>query len=179
MDNTIFCPSCHFKNEANSEVCVYCGAPLDPVKLGRLTTEQIPSMDTRALETPPELAEIQSKLPSGTLALFLQNKNEPIIFRNIRELTLGRIPEDETETFLDLTQYSAYQLGVSRQHARITHVGQKYILEDLGSTNGTWVNNHRLAPGETCILSLNDVIDLGHFRITISLPAEDSDQPGS
>jgi hypothetical protein len=174
MNDFIFCPSCHFKNEASSKVCVYCGTPLDPNRLGKPAVEQLPGMDTRALGTPPELAEFQKKLPSRTLALFLQNKEEPIIFRNVREIILGRLPEDETETFLDLTQYSAYQLGVSRQHARITHVGEKYTIEDMDSTNGTWVNGRRLAPEETCVLRLNDVIDLGHFRITVSLPADDS-----
>jgi pSer/pThr/pTyr-binding forkhead associated (FHA) protein len=174
MDDYIFCPSCHFKNDAISKVCVYCGTSLDQAKLGRLTTEQAPAIDTRGFETPPDLADFQKRLPSGTLALLIQNKKEPIIFRNVRELILGRIPEDETETFLDLTPYSAYQLGVSRQHARITHVGKKYILEDIGSTNGTWVNSRRLGAGETCILCLNDVIDLGHFRIRVSLPADDS-----
>ena len=42
--------------------------------------------------------------------------------------------------------------GVSREHARIFQVGQDYFIEDLGSTNGTWVDGarvrqHRLKPG--------------------------------
>src|SRR5512132_4437763 len=43
---------------------------------------------------------------------------------------------------------------VSRRHARLTFQGGKYVLEDLGSTNGTFVNGQRLAgprvvkPGE-------------------------------
>jgi pSer/pThr/pTyr-binding forkhead associated (FHA) protein len=174
MNNFVFCPACHFKNEATSKVCAYCGTSLEPTSLNKSATEQMPLMDTRALGTPPELVEFQKKLPSRTLALFLQNKEEPIIFRNVKEIILGRIPENEAETFLDLTQYSGYQLGVSRQHARITHIGEKYIIEDMGSTNGTWVNGRRLGTEETCVLHLNDVIDLGHFRITVSLPADDS-----
>lgn len=43
--------------------------------------------------------------------------------------------------------------GVSRRHARIEAEGDDYVLRDLGSTNGTWVGeqriaNHRLAAGD-------------------------------
>lgn len=44
---------------------------------------------------------------------------------------------------------------ISRRHARIYLLGDSYMLEDLGSTNGTFVNGQRLAgphallPGET------------------------------
>ena len=34
---------------------------------------------------------------------------------------------------------------ISRRHARLTFQGGKYVLEDLGSTNGTFVNGQRLA----------------------------------
>jgi len=34
--------------------------------------------------------------------------------------------------------------GVSRQHARILYNGEHYEIEDLGSTNGTWVANARV-----------------------------------
>ena len=34
---------------------------------------------------------------------------------------------------------------ISRKHSRISFQGGKYVLEDLGSTNGTFVNGQRLA----------------------------------
>jgi two-component system, cell cycle response regulator len=34
--------------------------------------------------------------------------------------------------------------GISRQHARIVRHGAQYEIEDLGSTNGTWVGNVRV-----------------------------------
>lgn len=47
---------------------------------------------------------------------------------------------------------------VSRKHARITNQGGQIIIEDLGSTNGTFVNNQRISspyvlkPGELIFL---------------------------
>jgi predicted component of type VI protein secretion system len=48
---------------------------------------------------------------------------------------------------------------ISRQHARITHQGGRMVLEDIGSTNGTFVNGMRLANPHT--LANGDVIGLG------------------
>jgi pSer/pThr/pTyr-binding forkhead associated (FHA) protein len=33
----------------------------------------------------------------------------------------------------------------STRHARISHQGDQWFVEDLGSTNGTWVGQHRLS----------------------------------
>ncbi len=48
---------------------------------------------------------------------------------------------------------------VSRKHARLTFQGGKYVLEDLGSTNGTFVNGQRLSG--PVVLKPGDVISLG------------------
>ena len=58
---------------------------------------------------------------------------------------------------------------VSRRHARITlaEVGN-YMLEDLGSANGTYVNEEKIAGPYT--LQDNDVIRIGSFRMTFRLP---------
>src|SRR6188474_3033928 len=48
---------------------------------------------------------------------------------------------------------------VSRRHSRLTFQGGKYVLEDLGSTNGTFVNGQRLAG--PVVLKAGDVVSLG------------------
>ena len=48
---------------------------------------------------------------------------------------------------------------VSRQHARLTRTPAGFVLEDLGSTNGTFVNNERLAAPR--VLSPGDLLGLG------------------
>ncbi len=48
---------------------------------------------------------------------------------------------------------------VSRQHARITRTPAGYVLEDLGSTNGTFVNGDRLAAPR--VLNAGDLLGLG------------------
>jgi pSer/pThr/pTyr-binding forkhead associated (FHA) protein len=64
---------------------------------------------------------------------------------------------------------------VSRRHARISLRNGQYLIEDLGSTNGTFVNRgHRLASGERHPLKDGDEIIVGktflRFRVTKKAP---------
>ncbi|HEV7506882.1 MAG TPA: FHA domain-containing protein [Thermoanaerobaculia bacterium] len=49
-------------------------------------------------------------------------------------------------------------LAVSRRHARIQWQGADLMLEDLGSSGGTYVNGARI---DRCILRLGDVVRFG------------------
>jgi pSer/pThr/pTyr-binding forkhead associated (FHA) protein len=48
---------------------------------------------------------------------------------------------------------------VSRKHSRLSFQGGKYVLEDLGSTNGTFINGQRLSG--PAVLKPGDVVSLG------------------
>jgi hypothetical protein len=61
---------------------------------------------------------------------------------------------------------------VSRKHARLMFQGGKYVLEDLGSTNGTFVNGQRLAG--PVVLKSGDVVSLGE-QIVLMYDAISSD----
>ncbi len=51
---------------------------------------------------------------------------------------------------------------VSRRHARITRRNGQYFVEDLGSTNGTFINRgRRLLPGDRQPLNDGDEIIIG------------------
>lgn len=57
---------------------------------------------------------------------------------------------------------------ISRQHARLTRTPGGIVLEDLGSTNGSFVNGDRLASPR--VLRSGDLIGLGE-NITLSFEA--------
>jgi len=62
---------------------------------------------------------------------------------------------------IDLDAYDP-DSKVSRKHARIVRRDGAYFIEDLGSTNGTFVNRgRRLLPGTPQILSEGDEIIVG------------------
>jgi hypothetical protein len=61
---------------------------------------------------------------------------------------------------------------MSRRHARISHNAEGVWLQDLGSTNGTWVNGHRLL--DRCPLRDGDQVKIGNaeaiFHDVVSAP---------
>ena len=67
--------------------------------------------------------------------------------------SIGRSPE--SEIFLD-------DVTVSRSHAVIEHNGSAFALNDLGSLNGTYINNQSL---KTSPLTSGDEIQIGKFHL--------------
>jgi predicted component of type VI protein secretion system len=57
---------------------------------------------------------------------------------------------------------------VSVEHARVRRVGRAWVIADLGSTNGTRVNDSPVK-GETP-LAVNDVLGLGNVRLRVVAP---------
>jgi ABC-type multidrug transport system ATPase subunit/ABC-type multidrug transport system permease subunit len=53
------------------------------------------------------------------------------------------------------------EAAVSTRHCRLTQQVDGFLLEDLGSTNGTFVNGKRLAPGEPVKLAHGTRVTLG------------------
>ena len=61
--------------------------------------------------------------------------------------------------------------NISRKHAKITHGGEgTIVLEDLGSSNGTYVNDRKVASGSPVVLAKEDMVKLGSFILKF-LPA--------
>ncbi len=77
------------------------------------------------------------------------------------------VPADEPELIIGRESHCAVYLpveNVSREHARIIRNGETFTLEDLDSTNGTFVNNVRIV---SCTLHQSDQIRIGQARITL------------
>ncbi len=66
--------------------------------------------------------------------------------------TIGRVSENEVVV---------PDREVSRHHAAITRQDGQYYIEDLGSLNGTWVNDARLKPNQSTPLISGSEIRLG------------------
>jgi hypothetical protein len=70
---------------------------------------------------------------------------------------------------------------VSRHHCRLTQGGSGYTVEDLGSTNGTFVNGQRLTgarplmPGD--MLGLGETVTLAYESAGAGMPAEPRQAP--
>jgi len=69
------------------------------------------------------------------------------------EVIIGRTPECGICLSVD---------NVSRQHARVFFRNEEYFIEDLGSTNGTYVNGIKVV---RCVLRNSDQINIGGVKV--------------
>ncbi len=83
-----------------------------------------------------------------------------------------------TQPLLTLGRSAACQVvledrQVSRQHAEIAFgMGQHVQVRDLGSANGTWLNDQALPPRSPVPLQPGDVVRVGPFRLRLAPPRE-------
>lgn len=106
-----------------------------------------------------------------------------------KDKTLDKTDEEEQKLYMDIIFIEGKQAGenvhatvpcvigrkgsdvtikdqkVSKKHARIKEISRKIIIEDLKSTNGTFVNNERIIAQE---LHSGDLISVGDTKMRVS-----------
>src|SRR5690606_11032138 len=85
-------------------------------------------------------------------------------------ISIGRHPQSELRFDAD------QDLDVSSRHASVTLVGEFYVLRDLGSTNGTFVNGKKLTGDH--MLATRDVIRFGPSGPQVEFTAIGAPGPG-
>lgn len=78
---------------------------------------------------------------------------------NLPLIRIGK-PNDEITPDIDVSNLPNADVA-SRIHAQIQVTGSVYFIEDLGSSNGTFINNTKLEARTLSLLDLGDRIDLG------------------
>lgn len=68
---------------------------------------------------------------------------------------------------IDLAPHKAQEKGVSRLHAKLTARDNRIIVEDIGSSNGTFVNGHRLVRGIPSRVRNGDTLRLGNLALQL------------
>lgn len=85
------------------------------------------------------------------------------------EQVLGRTDShSEYRPDVDLSPFGAQRMGISRRHVLLKRVDNAVYLIDLGSRNGTMINNQRLEANITYMLHSSDEIVLGTLRLRVS-----------
>lgn len=131
-------------------------------------------------EAAPATAALVDPLPTrpprtDTVMLLLPGNDKPLVFKNPEPILLGR--RDESISFaptVDLTRYYGVMMGVSRRHAEITMTDGRVFAQDLGSANGTWLNERRLEANKPYEMHNGDQLRLGQLLILIFLASSES-----
>lgn len=144
------CPRCSGTLPPEAHFCPTCGASVEP---------SAPDSTTAALELgdldPTHDASTIGSLPAGTALLVVVRGpgagSRYLVDRDAT--TIGRHPD--AHVFLD-------DVTVSRRHAALGRDGDDFVLEDLGSLNGTYVAGERV---ERRTLEPGDELQVGRFKL--------------
>ncbi|MDQ5844262.1 MAG: protein kinase [Acidobacteriota bacterium] len=144
---TVFCGFCGGRIAADDIFCAHCGARQPMAGVGSSAT-------LRAARPTAKL------VVAGTAELdasFVLQKDNNL---------LGRTdPHSNVFPEIDLSRFDP-ETKVSRRHARIWREGETFLVEDLGSVNGTVINDSvRLAPRQPRVLDSGDKLRLGETTL--------------
>jgi FHA domain/Double zinc ribbon len=89
----------------------------------------------------------------------IQSDREIELPQSLSVIHMGK-PNDRIPPDIDVSGFSNSEI-VSRIHADIRVEGDAYYIEDVGSSNGTYINNLPLLPGNRHRLRPGDRISLG------------------
>lgn len=84
------------------------------------------------------------------------------------ELLIGCLDQqDRIFPDVDLAQLGGREVGVSRRHAMLRWMGGHWTLTDLGSANGTFVNESALVPNVPTVVQESSRIRFGALAVTL------------
>lgn len=152
MELVKICPSCGCKNDLSNSMCDDCMAdisginPTDPE--AQVIEEVAPTKENKPLVDDSSVTIIERKR-----SLLFEATDGAGCFSAGSGVIIGREGEGKS--------YLSSHMTVSRRHARLTYDGT-WKIEDIGSANGTWVNEHKLEPGELCPIKAGDRLALSH-----------------
>ena len=66
-------------------------------------------------------------------------------------------------------QYTLPDESVSRRHASLVHERGRWLLTDMGSRHGTFVNAIRLRAGQPAVLGPGDLVRLGPYTFSVEV----------
>lgn len=72
--------------------------------------------------------------------------------------SVGRSPDNDIQI---------KEKSISRKHAKITRKGDIYLIEDLNSKNGTFINGQRIRPGDEYELKEGQRLTLGNVVLSL------------
>jgi hypothetical protein len=166
----IVCYNCQSNQLDGSIFCLECGASLI-VETGQESTREIGAPAgplTAGLSRQSKPAEVEE----GSLYLTVVIAHNGHRYRlNLGdERLIGREDSNKgVQPDLDLGAEGGYDAGVSRRHAILLYRDGQYMVEDLGSANGTFVNGRRLASQAAMSLRNGDELKCGTMVLRVEI----------
>lgn len=161
------CPVCKNKNVLEAIVCSQCGAALEDPFMdpgSRTKTTDMPALVPERIQ---DWSIDATSAPDRGIAVYVEGSSQPAYIDSKGEFVIGRKVSTTSGNLLDLAPLGGYHMGLSRTHAIIRLAEHGYEVVDLGSVNGTWLNNERLIPHNAYPLPSGSHLRLGRMRLFV------------
>jgi serine/threonine-protein kinase len=144
---TVYCGFCGGRIAADDIFCAHCGA-------------------RQPMAGPGASATLRAARPTAKLVVAGTTELDASFVLQKDNNLLGRTdPHSNVFPEIDLSRFDP-ETKVSRRHARIWREGETFLVEDLGSVNGTVINDSvRLAPRQPRVLDSGDKLRLGETTL--------------
>jgi serine/threonine protein kinase len=119
------------------------------------------------LMPPTEDSEITKQL-EPKIRLVVTPGGQEILVSGQSELAIGRAYKNKVPD-IDLAPFGGSKAGVSRRHSRLVYQDNKWFVEDLTSTNGTFVNGAKIDPHQLVPLKNDDLIRCGQIELQLMI----------
>ncbi len=119
----------------------------------------------RALWRDLRAAAASASRPLGRLLVLASPEGQPPTGSSLPVDAINTIGRDVNNSIIVDDTYA------SSQHAVLTFRGRAWYLEDVGSTNGTWVNGQRI--GGLTPVGFGDEIQIGQVRLRLERAGPD------
>ncbi len=124
------------------------------MRLPGVSTPPEPPTDAEIGLSAQDQATVDALIPGTALLVVLRGPNTGARFLlDSDEVTAGRHPD--SDIFLD-------DVTVSRKHATFGREGSDFLVRDVGSLNGTYVNRERI---DAVTLRTGAEVQIGKFRL--------------
>ena len=164
------CPICKTKNELEAIFCGNCGARLEVPFVDSEPKSKTTDMQALTPEAVRDWSFKEAKevaVPESGIAFYVEGQSSPAYIDSKGDFVLGRKSGKTSEILLDLAPFGGYALGLSRRHAVIRPTEHGYDMLDLGSVNGTWLNDEKLIPHRSYPLPSGSHLRLGRMRLFV------------
>ncbi len=156
------CPVCWQAYTAEQFICLSCGATLPRGKGTRpVNADDVLPEPDQPYDRPFATTNECITFEIGSHWLPVPTGDRIIVGRKTDD------PDDPHQPDIDLTPFDADEKGVSRRHLQVSCKGDLIVVTDLGSKNGTWLNDQRLPARIGKPLRDGDHLRLGMLRINV------------
>lgn len=107
--------------------------------------------------------------PSQPVLIYISGVDEPVQADLNQRFFIGRVGKKngDDSVDLDLGPFGGKDKGVSRIHAALDTLDDQLVLIDLGSTNGTFINERRIPRDEPRPIRNGDSARFGQVVVNI------------